>query len=325
LSREKAIAKLKNARKHLRTAETRLDTVEGRIYAIRKNRDNAERLINEALKELEEEDPPKLAVRNNQIYFRNRGTIPFYGSGVSRRGILNRANGDWYSLYGRPLEFFLELSIEYGLNYERVNATRNIDLLRGYFQSRREAGIVVELTLTERVGNTLLDIFGDPKEVIAQTKDFKDIIIYDPVNEFYCQADVDLAWFYCKYLKDRGLISSAGAYGSGAEGWSETFDPVRSSNRIIGIHRYYGDIEEVKKTVYPYRNSGKPMIWTESFRIAAERWRQLAGWFKHEGVSCFNYYGLRSRELFPDLKHEDPNPWRKYYEEAEKLCQELNQ
>lgn len=171
------------------------------------------------------------------------------------------------------------------------------------------------LTLTDGA----LGFLGNAKETIEQTKDFGDILIYDPVNELYSEDGVAIARDLCDYIADRGLISSAGAYGAGGEDWAEDFDPVGSSNKSISIHRYYGSRAEVARTVDLYRDSGKSMSWDESFRIRAIEWTERCGWFRDEGVFCSNYYGLRSKEFFPDLAAEDPDDWKRYYEEASRI------
>jgi hypothetical protein len=201
-----------------------------------------------------------------------------------------------------------------------VNSTYNIELLRSYLQSRREAGIVVMLTLSDGA----LDFLGDPETIIRETKDFRDILIYDPVNELYSSEDIMKARSLCNHLTEEGLISAAGAFGAGGEEWSEEFDPVLSSNRSISIHRYYGSRAEVASTVKPYKEAGKPMSWDESFRIATSEWAERCGWFRDEGVFCSNYYGLRSKALFPDLAAEDLDDWKRYFEEASGICAALN-
>jgi len=267
--------------------------------------------------------PSKLIIRDGILYFKNGGEEPLIGFGVSRREILHRALKLWFSLYGKSLEWFEKLYPEYGLNFERIDAVSDYKFLKEHCERMYKYGVVVEVTLIDRIKKKIRKDMGDPRLVIDALKDLPNVI-FEPVNELYSEEDVRLAQEWCSYIEKYGLISSAGAYGAGGEKWSKSFDPVKSSNKVITIHRYYGNSAEVKNTIQPYKRAGKPMDWNESFRITAKKWGELVEVFYKEGVRLFNYYGLRSKELFPDLKTEDPNRWQLYYEKAGELCKKYN-
>lgn len=263
-------------------------------------------------------DPPppngkeikSLEIKGSDIYVNGK---PFKGVGVSRREILLRAVGTWHSLYDKPLEWFMDLSVEYGLNFERIDSCNDYDLLYDYCEDRRKNGIVVEVTLMQNVDDKPIDM-GKPLQVIDRLAPLPNVI-FDPVNEFSTDDPLNDAWWYCNYLMNKGLIAAAGNFGLGTERLSERFNPISSNNKIINVHRHWD-----KETIEEYRKlSSKPIIRDEFFRITTARMKQIAKESFDAGACMVNYYGLRDQGLFPDLETQDPDPWRKYFEMAGQL------
>lgn len=284
------------------------DKIKQHLNEIRVHADEAEKLLNG--------NPPpppppngkeikSLEVQGSNILVNGK---PFKGIGVSRREILLRAIGIWHSLYDKPLEWFMDLSVEYGLTFERIDACSNYDLLYDYCEDRRKNGIVVEVTLMQNVDGKPIDM-GEPKKVIEKLAPLVNVI-FDPVNEFSTDDPLNDAWWHCNYLMNKGLIAAAGNFGTGTESLSKRFNPVSSNNQIINVHRHWD-----KATIEEYRRlSNKPIIRDEFFRITTTRMKQIAEESFDAGACMVNYYGLRDKGLFPDLQTQDPDPWREYFE-----------
>ena len=235
------------------------------------------------------------------------------GYGVSRREILLQAIGVWHSLYDKPLEWFMNLSVEYGLNFERIDACSDYNLLYDYCENRRKNGIVVEVTLMQNVEGKPVPM-GEPKKVIEKLAPLVNVI-FDPVNEFSTDDPLNDAWWYCDHIMNEGLISAAGNFGNGTENLSQRFNPMKSNNQIINVHRHWD-----KATIENYRRvSSKPIIRDEFFMITTDRMKQIAEESFDAGACGVNYYGERDKGLFPDLERQDPEAWEKYFEAMQEL------
>lgn len=277
----------------------------------------------EEIKELEKEDkdPPKLRVEGKNIYFLDGGTEVFKGVGISRRSMLNRANGDYHSLYGKPLRFYEDLTIEYGLNFVRHSTTRNTQLLADHLQYMYENNIVVELTIWDGEGREWY--LGDPFVSMDIASNFPNVII-DPVNELTDRHSVNMARDLSREAKDRGLIVSAGAFGGNDRRWSDML-LEDCPNDIIGIHRGdNNDPDYDPNFLVRYRDSDKPFIRTETHHLSKNDIEIVMSDDLYMGASIVNYYGLRCAELFPDLGDNiDPDPWREYFEIAKIILENI--
>lgn len=247
-----------------------------------------------------------LEIQDNNILVNG---VSWKGYGVSRREILHRAIGDWHSLYNKTLEWFMGLSIQYGLNFERIDSCRDYQLLYDYCEDRRKNGIVVEITLMDEDRN-----MGAPIRAIDELAPLPNVI-FDPVNEFSTDDPLNDAWWFCDHIMNEGLISAAGNFGNGTENLSQRFNPMKSNNQIINVHRHWD-----KATIENYRRvSSKPIIRDEFFMITTDRMKQIAEESFDAGACGVNYYGERDKGLFPDLERQDPEAWEKYFEAMQEL------
>lgn len=255
--------------------------------------------------------PPRhhrsLQVRGRDLYYQG-GKI--YLVGVSRREALGR---NWY---GFGLKRYENEIIKYRLNYERIDVVRDYRKLRKHCQKMRNYGIIVELTLYDRDQGGFL---ADVNKVIEATGDLGNII-YEPVNELYSDEDVKIAKKLTRYLVRKGFLVSAGAYGAGGEKWSEKFDPIKSQNQIISVHRHWD-----KESILKYLSAGKPVVRNEYFDRGdlglAGTMRIMIESFE-AGAAGVNYYGFRMNAL-KDLPRLDPEPYWKYLKFVSQLSKKF--
>ncbi|MFQ5721041.1 MAG: hypothetical protein ACE5GI_00940 [Candidatus Aminicenantales bacterium] len=248
-----------------------------------------------------------LEVRGRNLYYQRR---KIFLVGVSRREALHR---DWYKF---GLKKYEDEIIKYKLNYERIDAVRNYKKLRRHCLKMKKHGIIVELTLYDSgQGGFLADI----DQVIKATGDLGNII-YEPVNELYSDKDVRVAKKLTNYLVKKGFIVSAGAFGAGGEKWSEKFDPIKSANQIISVHRPW-----YKESILKYKKARKPIIRNEYFdrgELGLNGVISVMSESFEAGAAGVNYYGFRMERL-KDLARLDPEPYWKYLKFVSLFCQKL--
>lgn len=279
------------------------------------------KLVTAIEEELDEEEAPKLAIHDGVLCFEKGGTVPWKGVGVSRRELLNRANGEFGGLGSHDLDFYMLLPIEYRLNFERHNTTNNYHLLKQYLDSRQESNIVVMLTYYDQ-GH---EYHGHPYSTFAWTMDYPNVI-HNPVNELYNQRHVEETLAILEYFKQTkpDCITAAGGFGSGMEKHFNALNPFNEPLiDVIDVHRARNK-DGTWNPLYleRFRDCGKPFMRTEFFRVRAKRMKTIMRDDFAMGSCAENYYGLRAKALFSDLE-DDPDPYLEYYEQAQKVKEGL--
>ena len=167
----------------------------------------------------------------------------------------------WWNNWGveNLAEYENEL-IKSGINYVRHGTMPDYGFVRQHCKRMMKAGIIVELTIYNSQVNYHM---GDPYEAIDATIDL-DNVFYDVHNEFLDHYDVDIIVPLIEYIRSKGGICSAGAWGHSPNGqrYSEMFDPIGSSNQIISVHR-----EWTTGWITKYLGHSKPVIRNEYFDL----------------------------------------------------------
>ena len=265
----------------------------------------------------------KLAIRKGKLCYKDGGTKPVKLVGVSRWEALARAKRLWYSWGDKSLHWYEEQLINSGINYVRHGSVSDMDFVRCHCERMAEADIIVELTIHNSQVNYDM---GNPKEIVNATIDLPNVF-YDVHNEFLGnEEDVNTAHRLIDYIREKGGICSAGAWGHSRKGktLSEQFNPVRSRNQIISVHR-----EWTPDWISKYTGYGKPVIRNEFFArykplLSLEDVKKIfVQTFGAGGQGC-QYYGF-AYEGLPGLKKYDPFNWKKILDWAGWYCKELNQ
>jgi len=265
----------------------------------------------------------RLAIYKGKLCYEDGGTKPIKLVGVSRWEALARENKLWYSWGDKDLSWYEQQFIESGINYVRHGTVPDLDLIRKHCERMAEVGIIVELTIYNRGAR---DIMADPRQAVDVTIDLPNVF-YDVHNEFLDdREDIDTAKNLIRYIRDRGGICSAGAWGHSSDGLknSNLFDPINSQNQIITVHR-----EWTPDWISTYVGHGKPVIRNEFFarhdpRLNLEDVKKIfIQTFGAGGQGC-QYYGF-AYEGLPGLKKYDPFDWKEILTWAGWYCKELNQ
>jgi hypothetical protein len=170
-----------------------------------------------------------------------------------------------------------------------------------------EHGIIVEIGL---YCEHIPDQMGDPFEAVDATIDLENVF-YDCHNEFLNVDDVEKVKSIVRYVKDKGGICSAGAWGHSPHGqeYSERFDPIGSDNDIVSVHRQW------TKTWITRYTAHKPVVRNEYFdlnnAIGFEGMKRIMKETVEAGAGC-QYY------MFND------DIWKERLKWAGEYCRELN-
>lgn len=265
----------------------------------------------------ENKKKPKLTVRDGKTFYENGGTIPIKLIGCSRWEALARAKNISHNWGTKSFHWYEAELIKSGINYVRHGTIPDVEFIIDHCKKMEEFGIIVELTIHN--SQVKYDM-GDPHKIINMTIDLPNVF-YDVHNEFCdTRTDVERARELVRYIRDRGGICSAGAWGHCTHGLelSREFDPVLSDNQIISVHREWTP-EWIKK----YIGYNKPVIRNEFFDrgdLGFSKAKDIMLETIEAGAQGFQYYGFRDKKILPDLKKSDSESYDKYLEFAGELC-----
>lgn len=271
-----------------------------------------------------EEPPPKLKVQGEQFCFRNEGTIPVKLCGAS----LFNAFAYIKKLIGYPHQhidyrFYMDEITAHPQNYVRHGTVNDLDLIREHCIELLSKEIIVELNIWNSQAQWEMP---DPLEVIDATIDLVNVF-YDVNCEFTDDfEDIAKARQLCNYIKEKGGISCAGAWGFSTHGeaYSEEFDPVNSNNSVISVHRNWD-----KNSISNYTGEAKPVIRNEYFdygaghagQIGFEGFKRIMRESFEAGAQGVQYYPFIDSLTTPDHGRRH---YHEYAEFASQVCEEQN-
>ena len=262
--------------------------------------------------------PAKLAIHDGVLCFKNGGTEPIILIGCSRWEALARAKNiedDWGN---KSFDWYENQLIKSGINYVRHGIIPDYEFVRQHCKRMEKAGIIVELT----IHNSQIEYdMGNPMDAVDATIDLPNVF-YDVHNEFLVKDDIAITINLISYIHSRGGICSAGAWGHSPNGqrYSETFDPIRSPNQIISVHR-----EWTTEWITKYIGHGKPVIRNEYFDrgiLGLEGTKRIMRETIEAGGHC-QYYGFAMSGL-SGLINPDPQPYDVYLNWIGNYCKEIN-
>jgi len=204
--------------------------------------------------------PAKLAIHDGVLCYKDGGTEPIILIGCSRWKALFLEKKWWNNWGVADLEEYESELIKSGINYVRHGICKDMGLWRQHCIKMGKNGIIVEVGL---YNHGLIDQMGDYRQAVDATIDLPNVF-YDAHNEFCAVDNINKVREIIKYVNDRGGICSAGAWGHCTNGreYSDRFDPIKSDNQIISIHR-----EWTKDWIKQYLGYDKPVIRNEYFDI----------------------------------------------------------
>jgi len=264
--------------------------------------------------------PAKLAIHDGVLCYKDGGTEPIILIGCSRWEVLARAKGISNNWGTKSFDWYEKQLIKSGINYVRHGIIPDYKFVRQHCKRMKKAGIIVELTI---YNSQVKYDMGNPMEAIDATIDLPNVF-YDVHNEFLDkEEDIAKAKELIDYIRSKGGICSAGAWGYSPNGqeYSERFDPINSRNQIISVHR-----EWTKEWIVKYTGYDKPVIRNEYFDrgvLGLEGTKQIMRETIEAGGHC-GYYGFRDKNVLPDLKYPDPESWDKYLKFIGDYCKEIN-
>jgi len=267
------------------------------------------------------EAPPRLAIRDGKICYRDGGTVPIILCGVSRWEALWREKGLYHDWGPYSLAWYEEELGKYGINYVRHGAIENFDFVYEHCRRLKDKGIIVELTVFRGLEEgRLMELSETNIRALAGLGN----VFFDCHNEFTDSlADVYEAKAIADIIAGYGCIVSGGAYGASSNGEQNAafFHQICSSHQISTVHRQWtsGEIQNALKY-------GKPVIRNEYFdrgKLGLEIVKQIMReTFDVGGQGC-QYYGFAIPGL-GGLIAPDPFDYRAMLEFAGQLTRKLN-
>lgn len=175
-----------------------------------------------------------LEIREDEFFYKGR---PITLIGASEWNILARAT-NLINDPEHPVKYdkYMNLMKSYGINYVRHGIIPDLIMVHNHCSELKKFGIIVELTIHN--SQSVYDM-GKARDAVDATLELGNVF-YDVHNEFTdTEEDIKIAHDLIDYVRSKGGIASAGAYGWSTHGkdYSDKFDPIRSGNQIISVHR----------------------------------------------------------------------------------------
>jgi hypothetical protein len=187
-----------------------------------------------------DDDPPKLRVEGNRIFY---GNDPIKLCSVSRWEALWREKGLYYDWRPYSLAWYEEELAKYGINYVRHGAVKDFDFVYQHCKRMKEKGIIVELTIFRSLGEgRLIDLIPENIQALVGLGN----VFFDCHNEFMdSREDVFEAKRIAEIISENGGIVSGGAWGASTYGEENAalFQQVCPYHKISTVHRQWNKAE----------------------------------------------------------------------------------
>lgn len=273
------------------------------------------------------EDPPVLRVSGEEFFYRHGGTVPIKFKGCAMREPLTRECGDFESWLDKSLDWYedqLAFYAEKGwLNFVREDVCSSPQLNIKHAEFCYDHGIIWMATLWDYERP---DSYGNLETNINILSSFPNVILQagNEVLGNVTEEELDRIISCTDVIRHRGLISCAGAFGSGGEDAFKSLISKGLRPDVWSMHRPWDadDPEDSQDLIKNHINYLKqefhtPVSWDESFRLEAWKISKMANIAFKAGLNAYCYYP--DVGAYVDSLAPRKDVYQRYYEELKNI------